>query len=111
MGHMFAGDPWYNGKGQQGGVQGMGFRPGPVQVGVVRQLQVAAPTFGATQAPAPAMNAPFASMQQPVAAAPVRPATVQQQMAQQQAQGGQKKSVPIGSKADCPVCHKGPGGF
>lgn len=100
MKHMFAGDPWYNGQGQQGGVQGMGFRPGPVQIAMVRPMPVPAPTFGQIQtapihqqAPLLAQGAPQYQQQQPLLAP-------QQRQPQPQAPG----SIPMGKKANCPVC-------
>lgn len=104
MKHMFAGDPWYNGQGQQGGVQGMGFRPGPVQIAMVRPMPAPAPTFGQVQGgttpiqqqqPLLAQAAPQ-QFQQPAPSWPPQP----QAPAQQQQQG----RIPMGSKANCPVC-------
>lgn len=102
MKHMFAGDPWYNGQGQQGGVQGMGFRPGPVQIAVVKPMPAPQPTFGQMQAapvqqqtPLLAQAAPQQYQKQPA------PLLSQQPQAPQQQQAGR---VPMGSKANCPVC-------
>lgn len=104
MKHMFAGDPWYNGQGQQGGVQGMGFRPGPVQIAMVRPAPMPAPTFGQQQmqaapvqqqTPLLAQAAPQQQYQQPLLAPQQR-----QQAPAPQAPG----SIPMGSKANCPVC-------
>lgn len=103
MKHMFAGDPWYNGQGQQGGVQGMGFRPGPVQV-IVRPMASAAPTFGQQ------MQMQMAPMQQqqPLLAQ-AQPQQYQQQPVQYQqpqapAQAQANGRIPMGQKANCPVC-------
>src|SRR3990172_1689013 len=100
---MFAGDPWYNGQGQQGGVQGMGFRPGPVQIAMVKPAPMPAPTFGQMQAapiqqqtPLLAQAAPQQQYQQPLLA----PRNQQQQAPPPQAPG----RIPMGSKANCPVC-------
>lgn len=95
MKHMFAGDPWYNGQSQQGGVQGMGFRPGPVQVNMLKPMQPVAPTFGNVHSTSP-MNQP--AQQPAVTQAPNTISPVPGPM------GGQKR-VPMGSKADCPVCN------
>lgn len=104
MKHMFAGDPWYNGQGQQGGVQGMGFRPGPVQIAMVKPAPMVAPTFGAPamqtapmppQAPLLAQGAPQ-PQQQPL----LSPQRQQQAPPPPQTPG----RIPIGSKANCPVC-------
>jgi hypothetical protein len=101
MKHMFAGDPWYNGAGQQGGVQGMGFRPGPVQIAMVKPMAKPAPTFGnvmqtqPVQPPQP-LIAPQIQQQQYVP---------QQQVQQPQAPAQQTPGrIPMGSKANCPVC-------
>lgn len=103
MKHMFAGDPWYNGQGQQGGVQGMGFRPGPVQIAMVRPAPMTQPTFGGMQqmptqqqqqqTPLLAQAQPQQQFQQPQAPRPQAPA-------QAQANG----RIPMGQKANCPVC-------
>lgn len=97
MKHMFAGDPWYNGQGQQGGVQGMGFRPGPVQIAVVKPMGMPAPTFGQVQGTAPVQQ------QQPLLAQaqPQQFGQPQTQIPQAPAQQGR---IPMGSKANCPVC-------
>lgn len=104
MKHMFAGDPWYNGQGQQGGVQGMGFRPGPVQIAMVRPMPAPAPTFGQAMQTAPVQ-------QQPPLLAQSAPQQYQQQYQQPllsqnpQAPAQQQAGrVPMGSKANCPVC-------
>lgn len=101
MKHMFAGDPWYNGQGQQGGVQGMGFRPGPVQIAMVRPAPMPAPTFGQMQQGAPAVQ------QQPQYQQPLLAQAQQQQrqVPQPPAPGaGPQQRIPMGSKANCPVC-------
>lgn len=102
MKHMFAGDPWYNGQGQQGGVQGMGFRPGPVQIAMVRPMPAPAPTFGQMQMAPMQQQQPLlaqAAPQQYQQQAP--PLLSQQPQAPAQNQAGR---VPMGSKANCPVC-------
>ncbi len=98
MKHMFAGDPWYNGQGQQGGVQGMGFRPGPVQISMVKPPPMPAPTFGgipqqtiAPQAQTPLLAQAAAQQRQ---APPPPPAPG----------AGPQQRIPMGSKANCPVC-------
>lgn len=106
MKHMFAGDPWYNGAGQQGGVQGMGFRPGPVQIAMVKPMPKPAPTFGQVMQTSPvqpvqpllAQAAPQIQQQQYQVAPPqqVQQPQVQQHPSQQR--------IPMGSKANCPVC-------
>lgn len=106
MKNMFAGDPWYNGQGQQGGVQGMGFRPGPVQIAMVRPAPMPQPTFGAM----PTQMTPM-QPQQPLLAQ-AQPQQYQQQFQQQPqaprpqapAQGVANGRVPMGQKANCPVC-------
>jgi hypothetical protein len=109
MKHMFAGDPWYNGAGQQGGVQGMGFRPGPVQIAMVKPMPQPAPTFGnvmpttPVQAMPPLLAQPASQMSVPQIAPPQQ----YQQQPQQQPQMPQHPSqqrIPMGSKANCPVC-------
>lgn len=98
MKHMFAGDPWYNGQGQQGGVQGMGFRPGPVQIAMVRPAPGPAPTFGQMPAAAPVhQQAPLLSQGQPQQ-------FVQQHQAPAAPGVGAQNKIPMGSKANCPVC-------
>lgn len=100
MKHMFAGDPWYNGQGQQGGVQGMGFRPGPVQIAMVRPAPMPQPTFGATQAPQQQMQ-PMQQLPPLLAqAAQQAPRPPQQQQQAPQTPG----RIPMGGKANCPVC-------
>jgi hypothetical protein len=106
MKHMFAGDPWYNGAGQQGGVQGMGFRPGPVQIAMVKPMAKPAPTFGNVMPtmqvqPAQPLLAQAASQapQQQYQVAP--PQQVQQPQMQQHPS---QQRIPMGSKANCPVC-------
>lgn len=107
MKHMFAGDPWYNGKGQQGGVQGMGFRPGPVQIAMVRPAPMPQPTFGGMQQ----MPTQQQQIQQPLLAQ-ARPQQFQQPatswppqaQAPQQQQAQAPGSIPMGKKANCPVC-------
>ncbi len=99
MKHMFAGDPWYNGQGQQGGVQGMGFRPGPVQIAMVKPMPVPAPTFGQVQNTAPMQQqAPLLAQAAPQQAPP------QYQQPQAPAQQQTPGRIPMGSKANCPVC-------
>jgi len=104
--HMFAGDPWYNGQGQQGGVQGMGFRPGPVQIAMVKPMPVPAPTFGQVQATAPIQRQTPLLAQ--AAAQQMPPQYQQQQQPQyQQPQAPAQQTpgrIPMGSKANCPVC-------
>lgn len=96
MRNMFAGDPWYNSKGQQQGVQGMGFRPGPVEVSMVRPMQVVQPTFGQIQTTPFQMQRSIVSQPQ-IQAAPVpAPAPVPGPQIQQR--------IPMGAKANCPVC-------
>lgn len=97
MKHMFAGDPWYNGQGQQGGVQGMGFRPGPVQIAMVRPAPMPQPTFGATQQMQPMQQ------QQPLLAQAAQQAPRPPQQQQQQAPQTPGR-IPMGGKANCPVC-------
>jgi hypothetical protein len=98
---MFTSDPWYNGQGQQGGVQSMGFRPGPVQISVVRPAPMPAPTFGQVRGTAPVQQqTPLLAQAQP------------QQYAQQHqapppppAPGaGPQNRIPMGQKGNCPVC-------
>lgn len=96
MRNMFAGDPWYNTKGQQHGVQGMGFRPGPVEVSMVRPMQVMQPSFGQIQM-TPLQTQP-SIVAQPQIQAGMAPAQVP--VAQKQVQN----RIPMGTKADCPVC-------
>lgn len=99
MKHMFAGDPWYNGQGQQGGVQGMGFRPGPVQIAMVRPPLMPQPTFGAQ--PQQQQMQPM-QQQQPLLAQ-AQPQQFQQQAPQAPAQTPAGR-IPMGGKASCPVC-------
>lgn len=101
MKNIFAGSPWST--PQQGGVQGRGFRPGPVQVIVVGggpgHFQL-----GGAQRPLP-----FKSASEP-----------QPQMEGECADGScsthQQPSqlpigrVPMGKKTDCPVCRSFGGG-
>lgn len=94
MKHMFTGDPWYNGQGQQGGVQGMGFRPGPVKVNMVTPMQAVPPTFGNVHAQSPLQQ----PQQQQIIAQNPTPTPNPINRPQQQ-------RVPMGSKADCPVCN------
>lgn len=95
MKHMFAGDPWYNGQGQQGGVQGMGFRPGPVQIAIVNPMAAPAPIIGQSMQVAPMQQqAPLLSQAQ----------AQQPQPQQQRPQNPGQQKVPMGSKANCPVC-------
>jgi len=97
--HMFAGDPWYNGQGQQGGVQGMGFRPGPVQIAMVKPVATPPPTFGQQHVIAPQ---PHMQQQQPLLAQAQAP---RQAPPPPPAPGvGVQQRVPMGSKANCPVC-------
>lgn len=100
MKHMFTGDPWYNGQGQQGGVQGMGFRPGPVQIAMVRPAPMPQPTFGAM----PTQMTPM-QQQQPLLAQ-AQPQQFQQQAPRPQApaQGVADGRIPMGKKTACPVC-------
>jgi hypothetical protein len=109
---MFAGDPWYNGQGQQGGVQGMGFRPGPVQIAMVRPAPMPAPTFGQQQmqvapiqqqTPLLAQAAPQQQYQQQYQQPLLAPQQYQQQQAPPPQAPGQQR-IPMGSKANCPVC-------
>lgn len=102
MKHMFAGDPWYNGQGQQGGVQGMGFRPGPVQIAMVRPAPMPQPTFGGTQ-PMQQQMQPM-QQQQPLLAQAAPQQAPRQQQPQAPAQAQANGRVPMGSKANCPVC-------
>jgi hypothetical protein len=97
---MFAGDPWYNGQGQQGGVQGMGFRPGPVQIAMVKPMPVPAPTFGRVNGTAPIQQQPPLLAQAASQQAPPPQYQQPQSPVQQQAPG----RIPMGSKANCPVC-------
>ena len=102
MKHMFAGDPWYNGAGQQGGVQGMGFRPGPVQIAMVKPMAAPA-TFGNVM-PTQQVQAPQPLIPQ-VAPQQYQVAPPQQQVQQPQVQQHpSQQRIPMGSKANCPVC-------
>lgn len=106
MKHMFAGDPWYNGQGQQGGVQGMGFRPGPVQIAMVRPMPVPAPTFGQIQTAPVQQQQPLLAQAAPhyqQSAPQYQQAPPQYQQPQAPAQQQQGR-IPMGSKANCPVC-------
>lgn len=94
MKHMFAGNAWSTPK--TGGVQGMGFRPGPVQVTV----QPGHFQLGSSQ---PSRPLPFKSIG----------ASQQHQMDGECADGScslpqpsnvQPNAVPMGKKTDCPVC-------
>lgn len=102
MKHMFAGDPWYNGQGQQGGVQGMGFRPGPVQIAMVKPMPAPAPTFGQVYPTAPVQQ----QSQQPLfgQAPQMAQAQVPQAQVPQAPQHPSQQRIPMGSKANCPVC-------
>jgi hypothetical protein len=74
--NMFSVSPFWN--ASRGGIQGLGFTPGPVQVRVVGQ-----PAAFQPQAPAPQLLPPMPPVpQQPYQNAP----------------------VPFGDKASCPVC-------
>jgi len=101
MKHMFAGDPWYNGQGQQGGVQGMGFRPGPVQIAMVKPPPMPAPTFGAIpqQTIQPRPQAPLLAQAQQQQYQPPQPPPPAPAAGQ-----GMQQRIPMGSKANCPVC-------
>lgn len=105
MKHMFAGDPWYNGQGQQGGVQGMGFRPGPVQIAMVRPMATPAPTFGQIQGGTAPMQqqAPLLAQATPQQYQQQQPQPLLSQTPQAPAQQRADR-VPMGSKANCPVC-------
>jgi hypothetical protein len=105
--HMFAGDPWYNGAGQQGGVQGMGFRPGPVQIAVVKPMPKPAPTFGHVMQTQPVQPAqPLLAQAMPQVPQQYQAAPQQQQIPQQpqMQQHPSQQRIPMGSKANCPVC-------
>jgi hypothetical protein len=97
---MFAGDPWYNGQGQQGGVQGMGFRPGPVQIAMVRPMPTPAPTFGQVQGG----TTPIQQQQPLLAQAAPQYQQAPPQYQQPQAPVQQQGRIPMGGKASCPVC-------
>lgn len=108
---MFSAAPWNNSAGPVKGLKTIGLQPGGINGGL-KPLQ-AAPTFGApAQAPAVAFNP------NQMSTPPMRPATVQQQLARNQPpqnqvaqpQAGQNQprangSIPMGDKASCPVCH------
>jgi len=79
MRHMFSASPFWD--VSRGGVQGLGFTPGPVQVQIVGQ-----PAAFQPQMPAPQLLPP---MPPP---APPQPSYYQ------------NAPVPIGDKASCPVC-------
>lgn len=86
MKHMFSRSPWF-GATTQGGLVGLGFTPGPVQVPLVNGV--------------PGQTMPMAAPPAPQPAAP-RPAPVVQ---------APPGAVPMGKKADCPVCRSFGGGF
>lgn len=100
MKNMFAGDAWYNVNQQPSGVQGMGFRPtaglGPVQMRPSVGAQTL-PVFQGPMSALPLMQAPMSAPMAPALSAPSRP------MSPQQPQPA-KKGIPMGTKADCPVC-------
>jgi hypothetical protein len=108
--HMFAGDPWYNGQGQQGGVQGMGFRPGPVQIAVVKPMPKPAPTFGnvmptmQVQPVQPLLAQAANQMPQQQYQIPQQYQAAPQQQVQQPPAQQTPGRIPMGSKANCPVC-------
>ena len=90
MQHMFSTSPWFN--TQRGGVPGLGFTPGPVQIRLVG---------------APAMSPAF------IQGGPVSPpqAAPVQAPAPGAAPPAPPGAVPMGRKADCPVCRSFGGGF
>jgi len=102
--HMFAGDPWYNGQGQQGGVQGMGFRPGPVQIAMVKPAPMPQPTFGQMQAAPIQQQAPLLAQAAPQQHQQPLLAPQRQQQAPPPPQAPGQQRIPMGSKANCPVC-------
>ena len=108
MKHMFGGDMWA--ARQRGGIQNMGLQPGPVPMaqGPSGQVPLVQGPYGLSGAgPGASRVLPFKSIGQ--SQAPAQP-----QMEGECSDGScslpqpsnvRPNSIPIGSKADCPVCH------
>lgn len=87
MKNMFSAAPWWG--SQAGGVQSLGFNPGPLAMPVTN------PLLGQPQG----------------FPAPVPPQVTQQQQLASPAAPAPPGAVPMGDKADCPVCRSFGGGF
>lgn len=102
MKNMFAGDAWYNVNQQPSGVQGMGFRPtrglGPVQLTQMAS-GMTPPVFQGPMSALPLMQSPGSAPVAPALSAPPMLQRPQHAPAQPA-----RKGIPMGTKADCPVC-------
>lgn len=92
--NFFSGNAWSGTKAAPGGsLSGMGFRPGAVEVNLVRPLVGAPPTFGA---PARQLSQPRRSTEEVTYSPSPIPMP----------SGNLERKVNQGKKADCPVCRK-----
>lgn len=114
MKHMFAGDMWAS--RQQGGLQNMGLRPGPVPLaqGPTGQVPLVQGPYGLSGAgPGASRVLPFKSIGQ----AQVQPPKQMEgdcsdgscQLPQPSNVRPNPNAIPVGGKGDCPVCRPGAG--
>jgi hypothetical protein len=112
MKHMFGGDMWAN--RQQGGIQNMGLQPGPIPMAQAPtgQVPLVQGPYGLSGAgPGASRALPFKSIGQSQAQVPA-PKEMEGECSDGSCQLPQPSNIrpnpnaiPIGSKADCPVCH------